>query len=69
MNAHVEADHGRVGFYEDITWAGVYVPIFGMFTRGLIIGTFPKFLMRQKLWNKDKLGDWKRDHGEEYYGI
>ena len=23
----------------------------------------------QKLWNKDKVGSWRRDHGEVDYGI
>ena len=47
LNGYVEADHGWVGFDEYITCAGVDIPIVVMFTRGLIIGTFPKFLMRK----------------------
>ena len=43
LNGCVESDHCQVGFDEDITCAGVGIPIVGVFTRGLIIGTFLKF--------------------------
>ena len=47
LDGCVEADHDRVGFGEDITCKGVDIPIVGMFTGGLIIGTFPNILLRE----------------------
>ena len=47
LNRSVEADHDRVGFDEYITCAGGYIPIVGMFKRGLIIGNFLIFLVRE----------------------
>ena len=43
LNGCVEADHNQVGFDEDISCAGEVIPIVGVFTRGLIIGTILKF--------------------------
>ena len=40
-------DHDWVGFDDNITCAGGDIPIVGMFTRGLIIGTFTIFLVRE----------------------
>ena len=45
LNGYVEADHKQVAFDEYITCAGGDIPIVGMFTRGLTIGTFTKILM------------------------
>ena len=47
LNEYVEADHNWVGFDCDITCDSGYIPIIGMFTRVLIMGTFPKILVRK----------------------
>ena len=47
FNGYVEADHDQVGFDEDINCSSGDIPIVGMFTRGLIIGTFPKVLVHE----------------------
>ena len=47
LDGCVEADHDQVGFGEDIIWKGVDIPIVGMFTGDLIIGTFPNILVRE----------------------
>ena len=47
LNGCVEADHERIGFDEDVTCAGRGILIVGMFTHGLIIATFPIFLVRK----------------------
>ena len=47
LNWYIEVDHDRVGFDEDITFAGGDIPMVGIiFTRGAI-GTFPNFLVRE----------------------
>ena len=47
INGYVEANHDRVEFDEDITCAYGDIPLVGMFTRGLIIGKFLKYLVRE----------------------
>ena len=41
LDGCVEADYSRVVFDKDITYAGGDIPIFAMFTRGLVNGNFP----------------------------
>ena len=47
LDGCVEADYSRVVFDKDITYAGGDIPIVAMFTRGLVNGKFPKFLVHE----------------------